>query len=181
MAFSFSPSPAALSSLLPFAAAGELNLMFRSYDTSQFPPLPQGQPLLLLNSTKCSVAIYVHACVCVCVDVSRREIDRVANRWTGRLVVCLSAFKTHQTLPFCDYTVYLQVWKKKRKKEKEMGVSEPPVIWERVLPEHVEGVTCSLPCFPSLSAHLVVAMGTARQRQTLHQPPWGDCENREEV
>lgn len=88
-------------------------------------PLSQGQ-LLLLNSTKRCVAIYVHACVCVCVcvDVSRREIDRVANRWTGRLVVCLSSFKTHQTSPFCDYTVYLQVWKKKeRKKKKWEGVS----------------------------------------------------------
>lgn len=81
-------------------------------------PLPQGQPLLLLNSTKRCVAIYVHACVCVCVDVSRREIDRVANRWTGRLVVCLSTFKTHQTSPFCDYTVYLQVWKKKKERKR---------------------------------------------------------------
>ena len=34
---------------------------------------------------------------------------------------------------------------------------------------------------PSLSAHLVVAMGTARQRQTLHQAPRGDCGNREHV
>lgn len=38
------------------------------------------------------------------------------------------------------------------------------------LPEHVEGVTCPSSSFPSLSAHLV-AMGTARQRQTLHQLP----------
>lgn len=67
---------------------------------------------------------YLCACVCLCVCVSRREIDRVANRWTGRLVVCLSTFKTHQTSPFCDYTVYLQVWKKKeRKKKKWEGVS----------------------------------------------------------
>lgn len=59
-----------------------------------------------LHKTMCC---YLCACVCLCVCVSRREIDRVANRWTGRLVVCLSTFKTHQTSPFCDYTVYLQV------------------------------------------------------------------------
>lgn len=57
-------------------------------------------------------------CMRVFVCVSRREIDRVANRWTGRLVVCLSTFKTHQTSPFCDYTVYLQVWKKKKERKR---------------------------------------------------------------
>ncbi len=106
--------------------------------------------------------------MCVCVCVSQRETDTESGKqtdWqTGHLLVC---FQTHQTLAFCGYTVFLQVWIKE-------GV-RLPVIRERVcaLPEHVEGVTCSSPCFPSLSAHLVVAMGTARQRQTLHQPPRG--------
>lgn len=91
------------------------------------PPVGQPPPLLLHSTVQ-------RACLCVCVTESEGErqthTHRVVNRRTGRLVICLSAFRLtkHRRFFFfffCDYTVYFQVWIK--------GGSSPPVIWECVL------------------------------------------------
>lgn len=113
-------------------------------------PAPAGhQPPLLMHS--------ITPCVSVSVCVS--QADKVADCQTGHLLAC---FQSQQ--PFGGYTMYWQG-----------GINEGArlLICVSVLSERVEGVTSSSPCFPSLSAHLVVAMGTARQRQTLQQAPEG--------
>lgn len=114
-----------------------------------------------LNHTNPSSARHNTVCVCH----RDRQIRRVVNRRAGRLVICLSAFslsKLHCVLASLN-------------KGGSLLLSESVCVYERerALSEHVEGVTCSLPCFPNPSAHLVVAMGTARWRQTLQQPPEG--------
>lgn len=122
------------------------------------PPL---RPPPLLTSTEQFGYLCVCAYMCQSTRGDRQRAVKQTDWQTGSLFV---GSQTLQTLPFCDDAVYLQVWMKAR----------GSAVWERVLPEHVEGVTWSSPCFPSLSAHLVVAMGTARHWQTLQPASSGD-------
>lgn len=114
-------------------------------------------------------------CVCVCVCHRKRQTQRVVSRRTGRLVICLSAFRLPKHCLFFDYTVYLQVWITER-------VGLPLSASACALPEHVEGVTCSSPCSPSLSVCSPGGChGNSQTAADFAAASWGDCENREEV
>lgn len=138
----------------PFASIAELDMMFSNYDTSRRPPFRA--------ASSSSYVLHNTVCMYVTQGESDTESGIQTNCQTARLLVC---FQTCNMLLFCDHTVYLQVWKK-------VGVHLLLFVCVFCL-SMCAVVTFPLPRFPSLSAHLVVAMGTARQRQTLQQPPEG--------
>lgn len=80
-------------------------------------PLSQGQRLLLLNSTKRCVAIYVHACVCVCVCVTQgdRQGGKQMDWQTGRLLV---DFQDSPNIAFLWLHCVLASLKKKKERKR---------------------------------------------------------------
>lgn len=141
--------------------------MFSGYDTCQLPPIKDNL-LPFFCTPEYSVPVCV-VCVCACVTVR----DGHREWWTDGLADWSSACLL--------WDLRLDVassWLHCAPSSWNKGRSSPPVVWACAcvcvlcLSMWRESNAPS-PCFPCLSAHLVVAMGTARQRQTLHQPPRG--------
>lgn len=80
-------APAPPPSPSPFAAVAERDLTFSGHDTSHLPPSRA--------ASSSSSALHNTMCVCefVCMCHGERQTQRVVNRRTGRLVICLSAFR----------------------------------------------------------------------------------------
>lgn len=188
LAAHLSSTPAALSSSTPPAA-----LLSPSHFTTQAPldvhwlwhilephhcplspphtrPLAQGRLSLLLTSIK-TARLFMCARVCVSQHAERQTKSGKQTDWqTGHLLVGFLDFPNTVFFVFVFWhcAVFLQVL--------NGGGS---VITERVLPEHVERVTCSPSCLLSHSPG-----GCHANSQTLADfapASLGDWENREEV
>lgn len=131
-------------------------------------PPPGQPPLLLLRSTMPCVCV----CAFVCMCHRERQTQRVVNRRTGRLVICLSAFRLPK---HCLLVTTLCTRKFEWRREFAS-------CYLRVcaLPEHVEGVTCF---FAVLSKPVCSPGGCHGNSQTAADfapASSGDFENREE-